>query len=180
MAVKAIKPHLSLGKIAFWSDVGIILVGGILFRDIDGIIYGMVVNFIFAVAVDKLMYGINAGKLALIVTEHGTKICEVIDECCQRGTTILKGQGGYNGNEKQVVMCACSNKEMFHVQQAVKKADPESFLIVLESNEVHGEGLDNILKAVVNKWGNMLYCLVVRILIENIEVQLNDKGDGEV
>ena len=134
MAVKAIKPHLSLGKIAFWSDVGIILVGGILFRDIDGIIY----------AVDKLMYGINAGKLALIVTEHGTKICEVIDECCQRGTTILKGQGGYNGNEKQVVMCACSNKEMFHVQQAVKKADPESFLIVLESNEVHGEGFKMI------------------------------------
>ena len=140
MAVKAIKPHLSLGKIAFWSDVGIILVGGIFFRDIDGIIYGMVVNFIFAVAVDKLMYGINSGKLTLIVTEHGPKICEVIDECCQRGTTILKGQGGYNGEEKQVVMCACSNKEMFHVQQAVKKADPASFLIVLESNEVHGEG----------------------------------------
>ena len=73
MAVKAIKPHLSLGKIAFWSDVGIILVGGILFRDIDGIIYGTVVNFIFAVAVDKLMYGINSGKLTLIVTEHGPK-----------------------------------------------------------------------------------------------------------
>ena len=111
-----------------------------MFRDIDGIIYGMVVNFIFAVAVDKLMYGINAGKLALIVTEHGDLICEVIDECCQRGTTILNGQGGYNKEEKQVVMCACSNKEMFHVQQAVKKADPASFLIVLESNEVHGGG----------------------------------------
>lgn len=140
MAVKAIRPHLSLGKIAFWSDVGIILVGGILFKDMDGIIYGMVVNFIFAVAVDKLMYGINAGKLALIVTEQGPLICKVIDECCQRGTTILKGQGGYNASDKQVVMCACSNKEMFQVQQAVKKADPSSFLIVLESNEVHGEG----------------------------------------
>ena len=100
----------------------------------------MVVNFIFAVAVDKLMYGINAGKLTLIVTDHGPQICEVIDECCQRGTTILKGQGGYHGQEKQVVMCACNNKEMFQVQQAVKKADPDSFLIVLESNEVHGEG----------------------------------------
>ena len=144
MAVKAIKPHLSLGKIAFWSDVGIILVGGILFRDIDGIIYGMVVNFIFAVAVDKLMYGINAGKLALIVTDHGAKICKVIDECCQRGTTILSAQGGYNRKEKQVVMCACNNKEMFHLQQAVKEADPDSFLIVLESNEVHGEGFQMI------------------------------------
>ena len=45
MAVKAMKPHLSLGNIAFWSDVGIILVGGILFRDVDGIIYGMIVNY---------------------------------------------------------------------------------------------------------------------------------------
>ena len=107
----------------------------------NGIIYRMVVNFIFAVAVDKLMYGINAGKLALIVTDHLPQICEVIDECCQRGTTILKGQGGVStGKEKQVVMSACNNKEMFQVQQAVKKADPDSFLIVLESNEVHGEG----------------------------------------
>lgn len=140
MAVKAIKPHLSLGKIAFWSDVGIILVGGILFRDVDGIIYGMVVNYIFAVAVDKLMYGINSGKLALVVTEHGSEICQVIDNCCQRGSTILSAYGGYCGEKKQVVMCACSNKEMFQVQQAVKAADPQSFLIILESNEVHGEG----------------------------------------
>lgn len=140
MAVKAIKPHLSLGKIAFWSDVGIILVGGILFRDVDGVIYGMVVNYIFAVAVDKLMYGINSGKLALVVTEHGSEICQIIDNCCQRGSTILSAYGGYCGEKKQVVMCACSNKEMFQVQQAVKEADPQSFLIILESNEVHGEG----------------------------------------
>ena len=35
MAVKALRPHLSLGNIAFLSDVGIILVGGILFKDVD-------------------------------------------------------------------------------------------------------------------------------------------------
>lgn len=140
MAVKAIKPHLSLGKIAFWSDVGIILVGGILFRDIEGIIYGMIVNYIFAVAVDKFMYGINAGKMTLIVTEHGKRICQVIDECCQRGSTILSAYGGYCGEKKQVIMCACSNKEMFVVQRAVKEEDPQAFLVVLESNEVHGQG----------------------------------------
>lgn len=63
MAAKALRPHLSLGKIAFLSDVGIILVGGIIFKDVDGIIYGMIINYIFAIAVDKVMYGINAGKL---------------------------------------------------------------------------------------------------------------------
>lgn len=144
MAVKAFMPHLSLGKIAFGSDVLIILVGGILLNDVDGMIYGMIVNYLFAVVVDKLMYGMNAGKMTLIVTEHGKEICDTIDDCCKRGSTILKGLGGYQGDEKQVVMCACSDKEMYLVQRAVKEADPESFMIVLESNEVHGEGFRTI------------------------------------
>lgn len=140
MAVKALKPHLSVGKIAFCSDIGIILLGGILFKDVDGIIYGMIVNYIIAIVADKIMYGMNSGKMTLIVTEQGQKVCQVIDDCCQRGSTILHGEGGYQGDKKQVVMCACSNKEMYAVQQAVKDADPQSFMIVLESNEVHGEG----------------------------------------
>lgn len=140
MSVKALKPHLSLGKIAFWSDVGIILVGGILFRDMDGVIYGMIVNYLFAVAVDKMMYGTNAGKLALIVTNHASLISTVISDTCGRGTTIIDAYGGYQGDARQIVLCACNNKEMYLVQNAVKAADPAAFLIVLESNEVHGEG----------------------------------------
>ena len=140
MAVKALKPHLSVGKIAFCSDILIILVGGILLKDVDGIIYGMIVNYIIAIVADKIMYGMNSGKMTLIVTEQGQKVCQVIDDCCQRGSTILHAEGGYQGDKKDVVMCACSNKEMYAVQQAVKDIDPQSFMIVLESNEVHGEG----------------------------------------
>lgn len=36
--------HISLGKIIFISDFIIILIGGILLRDIDGIIYGLIVT----------------------------------------------------------------------------------------------------------------------------------------
>lgn len=140
MAVKALKPYLSLGKIAFLSDIGIILAGGILFRDMDGIIYGMIINFLFAVVVDKVVYGINAGKVALVVTERGEEITRAIDECCGRGSTVLKGAGGYRMDQKQVVLCACSNKEMYFLQRTVKKVDPAAFTVVLESNEVHGEG----------------------------------------
>lgn len=140
MAVKAKFPYLSLGNIAFWSDVGIITIGGIIFNDVDGIVYGMIINYIFSIVVDKFVYGLNSGKLGLIVTEHGKEICKVIDDVCQRGTTILHGEGGYQGDTKQVVMCACDTKEMIQVQQAVKEADPASFIIVLESHEVHGEG----------------------------------------
>lgn len=140
MSVKAINPHIPLGKIVFITDTIIVTLGGILFKDIDGIIYGMIVSFLFSSVIDKLMYGINAGKLTLIVTDHGKLICDTIDKCCGRGSTILKGTGPYTDTEKQVVMCACSNKEMYQIQQAVKEADSSAFLIILESNEVHGEG----------------------------------------
>jgi len=61
MASKTSKPHLRLVTIAFSIDVGIILAGGLLFRDFDGIIYGMIVNYLFAVMVvsnSKQMYRI--------------------------------------------------------------------------------------------------------------------------
>lgn len=140
MSIKALKPYLSLGKIVFLLDVGIILFGGIIFKDVDGIIYGMIINFLFSIVVDKVMYGINAGKLALVVTSHGKAVTEVIEECCGRGSTLINALGGYQQDDRQVVMCACNNKEMYFVQQAVKEVDPDSFLIILESNEVHGEG----------------------------------------
>ena len=39
-----------------------------------------------------------------------------------------------------VVMCACSNKQMFAIRAAVKEVDPDAFIIIMESNEVVGEG----------------------------------------
>lgn len=140
MTIKALRPHLSLGKIVFWSDVGIITIGGIIFRDIDGIICGMIVNYLFAVAVDKMLYGVNSGKLTLIVTDHAPLLCDVIAKTVYRGSTIIHAQGGYHQTSKQVVMCACSNRELYILQKVVKQTDSAAFMIILESNEVHGEG----------------------------------------
>lgn len=144
MAIKAVRPHLSIGNIVFVTDMVIILAGGIMFGDVDGIIYGMIINFLFAIVVDKVMYGLNSGKVAFIVTDHGHEICDVIDVCCQRGSTILEARGGYREDKKEVVMCACNSKEMFQVRKAVKEADPLSFFVVMESYEVHGEGFEMI------------------------------------
>ncbi len=144
MAVKATHPYLSLGKLVFLADIGVILAGGIIFRDFDGIVYGAVINYIYAIAVDKIMYGLNAGKLALIVTDNGSAVARGIDECCGRGTTIIEAKGGYRLEHRDVVLCACSGKEMYAVEQAIKKVDQRAFTIIMESNEVLGEGFRRI------------------------------------
>ena len=140
MAVKAVQPYVQLGKIIFITDAVIIGLGGLIFKDFDGVIYGLIIDYIYAIVTDKLMYGMNAGKLALVVTDYGKAAADKIDELCGRGTTIIEARGGYRGDHRDVVMCACSTKEMLTVERAVRLIDPNAFTVILESNEVLGEG----------------------------------------
>lgn len=140
MSVKSLQPHLSLGNISFATDGMIILVGGYLFSDVDGIIYGMIMAYLLSRMVDKIMYGIDRGKLTLIVTSVGEQMAIEIERDTGRGATLLKATGSFTGEDKQVVMCACDNKQMISVQRAAKRVDPLSFTVVLESSEVVGEG----------------------------------------
>ena len=144
MAVKKWKPYISVGKIAFLADLVIILAAGAIFQDIDGMLYGIIINYFYALVVDKVMYGMNAGKMSMVVTKRPEEVAKAIDESCQRGTTIFDTIGGYSHDENHVVMCACNSKQMYEVERAVKKVDPESFMIVLESNEVLGSGFRHI------------------------------------
>ena len=144
MAVKAVKPHLKLGTVAFFTEAGIVVLGGLLIDNFDGIIYGMIINYLCATVVDKVMWGINSGKVSLVVTEKGEEMCDRIDASSGRGSTILEGRGGYRKGKKQVVMVACSTKEMYQIQQTVKAVDEDSFMIIMNSNEVHGEGFQVI------------------------------------
>ncbi len=110
------------------------------FRELDGFIYGIIVTYLIAIVMDRIMYGIYEGKMTLIVTEQGAKVAEQIDEYSGRGSTILHGRGSYSGREKDVVMCACNNKQMYAIKKMVHEIDPKAFTIIVESNEVVGEG----------------------------------------
>lgn len=141
MAIRVVKPYLSIGKIFMMMDFGIVLLSGLLIGgDVDKIIYGLIATCIMSMVIDKVMYGMDSGKLTLVVTEHGQEVADKIDELTQRGSTLLKGVGSYSKEEKQVVMCACNNKQMHMVQKAVKEVDRAAFLVTMESNEVRGEG----------------------------------------
>lgn len=141
VAVKKVKPHMTLGIITFVLDMVTIILGTVLvFHDVDGLIYGIIVTYLMAIVMDRIMYGIDEGKLTLIVTERGEELAKQIDAYSGRGSTILKGMGSYSRQNKDVVMCACNNKQMYTIKKMVHKLDPKAFTIIMESNEVVGEG----------------------------------------
>ncbi len=140
MSIRAKHPHISLGKIMFGLDLIIVFLGGFIYQEVDGIIYGIMISYLLAYVVDKQMYGIDAGKMTLIVTDMGDEMAQMIDQITGRGSTLLHGVGSYSKEEKSIVMCACNNKQMYQIKKLSKKVDPQSFSIIMESNEVLGEG----------------------------------------
>ena len=55
----------------------------------------MIISFLLSVVVDKVMYGIDAGKMTLIVTDYAKEVAERIDQVSGRGSTFLKAEGSF-------------------------------------------------------------------------------------
>ena len=140
MAIKVKHPHMPFGNLTFGAAMAVIIANGLVFRDVDAIIYGILLNFLASTVINKMMFGFNSCMLAMIVTEDGPAVCAAIDEAVDRGSTILKAYGGYKQERRDVVLCACSSKQLYDIEKLVKRMDPASFTIMLQANEVQGEG----------------------------------------
>lgn len=140
MTIKTLRPHLSIGFVTMAIDFLVILLGWPVFGNVDAVLYGLVMSFIASVTIDKIMYGTGAGKLSVIITSKGKEVARHIGDTCDRGSTAIKAMGTYTGQEKDVLLCACSKSQAYAVRNAVHQIDPDAFVMITETSEVFGEG----------------------------------------
>ena len=63
MAIRAVKPHLTLGKIIIVLDCSVVLIGGMLMNgNIDKMVYGLIASYFLSITVDKVMYGMEGSE----------------------------------------------------------------------------------------------------------------------
>ena len=67
-------------------------------------------------------------------------MCQAIIEDLERGVTILRGEGGYTGAERIVLMTTVGRRQLVPPRQAVSDVDPDAFMVINPSHEVLGEG----------------------------------------
>ena len=89
---------------------------------------------------DKILYGMGAGKLIIIITVRSKELTDMIGSMTDRGSTIIKAIGSYTGDDRDVVLCACSKNQTYAVTDLAHKADPHAFIMITETSEVFGEG----------------------------------------
>ncbi len=140
LSIKTLHPHLSIGLVTMVIDLFVIALGWPVFGNVDSVLYGLAATFITSVTIDKLMYGMGAGKMVIIVTNHGDSVAAHISQVCGRGSTAIRAQGSYTKEDKDVLLCACSRSEAYKVRSAAHAVEPESFVMIMETSEVFGEG----------------------------------------
>ncbi|WP_235379283.1 YitT family protein [Pseudoflavonifractor phocaeensis] len=133
-------PWLPMGKLLLGLDLAVICVYALVFHSLDTALYGLIALYISTLVMDTVLYGLDTAKVAYIITDQTEAVLGALVHQLERGVTILHGQGGWSGEEKQILMCAFKQRQIVAVKQAVKELDPDAFLIVCDAHEVLGLG----------------------------------------
>lgn len=131
--------HYSIAQIMQILDGLIVLVGLYVFG-IQPALYAMVSIFIVSKISDGLMEGFHYSKAAFIITSRYQEVADSIMEHLDRGVTGLDARGMYSGEEKCMLYCVVSRKEIVAVKELVMHIDKHAFVIVNDVREVLGEG----------------------------------------
>lgn len=139
------KPHVSLGKFMLICDAFVVAAAAIVYGNIENALYAIIFIFVGTKVVDTIVYGFarNNGKLLFIVTSHYEEVTELILRDIDRGVTLLDAQGGYNKDEKKVVLCAVRPNQVHQTTVLVHSVDPNAFVIVTTAGTISGEGFEN-------------------------------------
>lgn len=132
--------HLKTGNLYLMMDAAVVILSGIMFRNLETALYAAVTIFVNSVVLDTVLYGKDGAKMIYIISDHPKQITERLLADLDIGVTSLHGEGAYSGKEKEVLMCVMRKPLAPKAQQIVKEEDPEAFMIVSDATEIFGQG----------------------------------------
>ena len=138
--IKLQYPHITLGKSIFILDAIVIIAGGFIYGNFESMLYASVAIFVSAQVLDYVIFGISRGAMIMIISDKDDEIRNMIINDFNRGVTILKAQGGYSNQDKNVLLCACYDNQAHKLIKKIKSADENAFFIVTQSKQIIGEG----------------------------------------
>lgn len=137
-------PHISVGKILIAVDFIILAASALVYRNIESALYALIAIFTSGRIIDSVLYSLDVGKVMMIVSEKHEEIAQQIHSVLGRGCTVLQGAGSYTGENRPVLMCAVRIRQFVELKRFIKTIDSRAFIMVLEANEVIGEGFKNM------------------------------------
>lgn len=140
MVLHRILPHISVATHIMIIDSVIVLIAGVIFRDIAIMLYSFLT---LVVSTKVILFVLGFGDVAraiVIISRKNEVISKAILSEFSRGVTGIHSRGMYSQNEQMVLLCVVAPKELPKVVRRVRELDRGAFLIINDSRAVLGEG----------------------------------------
>lgn len=131
--------HYSIAQIMQIIDAAVVVIGMYVFG-VHKALYAIIAVYLVTKVSDGIIEGLKFSKAAYIITEKPEEISEMVINELDRGITGIEAKGMYSGQNKLMLFCVVSKKEIVALKERVDEIDPEAFVIVTDAREVHGEG----------------------------------------
>ena len=137
--------HFSIVQILLVID-GIVVLLGLLIFGMRPTLYAMIGIVVQTKVSDLIVEGFNYSKAAYIITNEHEEVAKRIMTELERGVTGLQAKGMYTKQDKCVLYCIVTQKEIIGLKDIVNEVDPSAFVIVSDVKEVLGEGFQEYRK----------------------------------
>ena len=131
---------VSVGTVVLAINVGVYAAAGALFGPDRGM-YSLIMYFIGSRVIDMVEMGGGSTKSALIVTDHGSQLADLIYERLGRTVTYLSARGYVSGQNKDVLYCVVTRAEVFGLKEIIDEVPGSSFTTISEVSEIVGAHL---------------------------------------
>lgn len=132
--------RLPLGQLLIYVDSTIVIVGLIAFMDWRIPLYSWIVIYITGRVIDGTLEGMSYNKTLLIISDKYEDIRNKILYDLNRGGTLIKAEGMYEGKERKLIFTNVSRREAYILKEYIKQVDPGAFVTIIDANEIIGDG----------------------------------------
>jgi uncharacterized membrane-anchored protein YitT (DUF2179 family) len=133
---------IRLGNTVLTFNSCVLLFAALLFS-LDAALYTLVYMYVSTQMLNLVVTGLSQRKAVFIISNHWERITHEIHEKIQRGVTILRGQGGYTGQEHQILYTVITFRELPRLKRLISGIDPDAFVVVTDTLEVMGQRVGN-------------------------------------
>jgi uncharacterized membrane-anchored protein YitT (DUF2179 family) len=133
------KINLGVGQLMLLVDAGVLLVAALKFGP-ELALYGAVAVFVTTTTIDVVQEGLSTEKAAFIFSKMNDQIGAAILTELGRGATAFAARGVYTGEDREVIFCVVSRRELDDLKNIVHELDPDAFLVISDVHEALGEG----------------------------------------
>ena len=133
---------ISIGKTFLAFNIIVLASAPVLFS-LEAGLYTLIYIYVTSHMINLVVTGLSKRKAVFIISAKWEEISSKILKKIGRGLTVIHGQGGYTGNEEQILYTVISLRELSKLKDVIRQTDPSAFVVVQDTLEVMGRRIGN-------------------------------------